>query len=137
MRIKNRKGIWSISKTAIIIFMVLMLTILYTIYVEYSKLQILYHTIDESIDIAHIIDSVGMCPSYCSLNYTLPNAIYDKSYHVYISNRSLSIKVQNPDDIIIGTNLIHEVSGNVELSDGCKIIIIKKSVYAPVEVIEK
>jgi len=128
----NRKGVWSMSKIPVLIFAVLLFTILYLIYAEYTQLMVFHRTLEQSRTLAYLIDSMEACSCRCTLTYMLPPGTASAPYTVDISGRTVSVAV---DGVRVNTTLLNPVSGGIKLSGGEEILVIK-SVQSQIELEE-
>ncbi|MEA1924544.1 MAG: hypothetical protein U9M95_01615 [Candidatus Altiarchaeota archaeon] len=129
------KGVWDISKMALVLFTVLFLTMMHTIYVEYSRMLLSHHLMEEADSIAHIIDSMQVCPGNCTLKYRLPTSLSGHPYMVRVCGNSvlLDAGTYSGSSIRVNESLINGVVNSLDLGGG-DVLEIKKSFYSKLEV---
>ncbi|GEM_PF-6219589 len=131
----KNKGFWDISKVALVLFTVLFLTLMHTIYVQYSRMLLSHHLMVEADSIVNIIDSAQVCPGNCTLKYRLPESLSGNPYMVRVCANSVLLDAGNysGSSIRVNESLIYGVVNSLDLKGG-DVLVIKKFFNSKLEV---
>ncbi len=76
--------VWGLSNIAVLFGVVLLFTILWTLYLNILEVNAVDSAVWESRNIARILDEIGSSPSYCEVGYKLPDRLSGRGYGIRI-----------------------------------------------------
>ncbi|RLI92917.1 MAG: hypothetical protein DRO89_01160 [Candidatus Altiarchaeales archaeon] len=126
MKNKNEKGmVWGLSKIMILLGAIILFTILCSLYTNFIKINAMDSTIQETRNIARIIDEIGSSPSSCEIRYKSRERLSDAIYEIEIVPRKVTISL-NDTEMNYSASFISEIEGNFSSLGGLELRIKKE-----------
>jgi hypothetical protein len=98
MRMDNKKGnkgmVWTLSKLAILLAGVMLSSLLFLFYTNFTKILASYKAVELSRDLGKIIDEVGSAPHFLRIKYKLEEKILGEDYEVEIKEKEVNVKLK-------------------------------------------
>lgn len=120
-----RGMVWGLSKIAVLLGAVMFFTVLWSFHSAFDGINSHDSVVQESHNIAFIIDSVGSSPSYCEVTYETPETLSSRFYSIVFNPGNVSISLD--DGVNHHVSFLSNVDGNLSLVGGGFLRIIKRN----------